>query len=313
MARRYLGYESPIAVGKVLRAQRHAEEFKAAQGRYFADQPYRLSQQLHPEGPYKVFRGWVVKWPPEELSLILGDIMQDLRAALDHLAWALSVNVPKSAESKIYFPVYECREAYERRTKGGRPDPRSGLFKVQYMSARAREIIETLQPYRRGDDRALHPLWTINELARIDRHQSLNILGMFNQGEVRIERRPKGEYDHRYVPIEQVLPLLARERAFPPPHVSGTVVGMVPFDPDPEMDVYLDASFDVAFAPDPPGYGRFVLPTVAECARYVITDVLTPLLPLVFDPMRGGVVYGVDPDAFNLEWPPLPGRQSDAP
>ncbi len=100
---------------------------------------------------------------PWRWSLIVGDFLQNLRAALDHLIWQLvQVNgeVPDRGNA---FPIFD-------KALSGR----SQVFwdrSVRGLSAAALQIIESCQPHLGGD--RPHTLRALRELSNEDKHRIL--------------------------------------------------------------------------------------------------------------------------------------------
>jgi len=95
---------------------------------------------------------------------ISGDLVHNLRSALDHLAQQLvfvgSPNLtPSTIDRQIGFPIAESVTQYE--TIKAR--------KVDGMRTEAKEAIDRLKPYKGGND----PLWRVHELDNIDKHRAL--------------------------------------------------------------------------------------------------------------------------------------------
>ena len=94
---------------------------------------------------------------------IAGDVIHNLRAALDHLAQHLAiVGCPSLSDKElrqIEFPIAETPAKYE--TDKAR--------KVKGMRREAIEEIDRLKPYKGGND----ALWRIHELDNIDKHRAL--------------------------------------------------------------------------------------------------------------------------------------------
>ncbi len=107
--------------------------------------------------------------PPDALSLIIGDALHAMRSGLDHLAYALAATytkpLPDSVRERIEFPIFGDRPmtARERSRKLGGLDPA------------AVAAIDKLQPSERGNAYAQDALWTLYDLARIDRHRLLHL------------------------------------------------------------------------------------------------------------------------------------------
>jgi len=104
---------------------------------------------------------------PQEITVILGDVIQALRTALDHLAYQLflvgtggNVGVGKH----IYFPI--ARDAAEYR--GGSPRKLVGLRQD------AIDKIGTLEPYGGGKGK---DFWILHSLNNTDKHRALVAAG----------------------------------------------------------------------------------------------------------------------------------------
>jgi hypothetical protein len=92
-----------------------------------------------------------------------GDIIQNLRSSLDHLAYQLVMVGTNDAGPKhvrrIQFPIAEDFGAYETRKAG----------QVEGMRDDAKLAIDAVKPYKDGNDN----LWRIHELNNIDKHRCL--------------------------------------------------------------------------------------------------------------------------------------------
>ena len=119
--------------------------------------------------PDAVVSEWVVKVvepPPERWSAVLGDLIHNLRSALDHIVWGLSGPNPTYPKA-VSFPVFQTRAEFNRQTGRSLAD----------VSVPARAEIEALQPYNNTDYPVdLHPLWLVRELSNVDKHRALNVV-----------------------------------------------------------------------------------------------------------------------------------------
>src|ERR1035441_6054941 len=75
---------------KLERAKRHYAELETALAIFFATTPYKISTRRNDERKLVYYLSEVTD-VPVELSLITGDVIQNLRSALDHLAYDLWV------------------------------------------------------------------------------------------------------------------------------------------------------------------------------------------------------------------------------
>jgi hypothetical protein len=95
-----------------------------------------------------------------------GDVVHNLRSALDHLAWELAkweTGLPKSPD-KCCFPIGRSFDNYKTIKQGGA---------VAGMSPEAEKAIDDLRPYKKGTE----PLWRIHHLDIVDKHRHLLIAG----------------------------------------------------------------------------------------------------------------------------------------
>jgi hypothetical protein len=149
---------------KVARAQRHYAELEEALKVFFSTNPYKIATRRNNAGRIVYYLSEVTD-VPTDLTLIAGDVIQNLRSALDHLAydlWAKESN-GHGREDKIYFPIDKDGPSYNR-NKAGR---------TQGISARSRGIIDSLRPYPGGNDN----LWRIHALNNRDKHRLLVTVG----------------------------------------------------------------------------------------------------------------------------------------
>jgi hypothetical protein len=92
-------------------------------------------------------------------------VIQNLRSALDHLAYELFMTETKGryVGKHIYFPIEKEAKTYkktsDRKTKG--------------ISNKAKRLIDSVKPYQGGND----TLWQIHELNIIDKHRLLVTVG----------------------------------------------------------------------------------------------------------------------------------------
>lgn len=164
---------------KLWRAECHLWELRSEIDGFFDLKPYRTVLYKHEAGLEHVLAVHTTQEPPISLPLIAGDCMQNMRVALDHLAWALAGIGGEEPPRNTAFPIYLARADFHQSSGKGKPTAGSGLAKTGKMPTEARAMIEEMQPYH-AEDPELHPLWTLNEYSRIDRHRTLSIMFALN-------------------------------------------------------------------------------------------------------------------------------------
>jgi hypothetical protein len=174
---------------KVDRANHHFGDLKRELAAYAGDQRYDLiPADASPKcdehrgvcWDYKLTMGHK---PSPQLAILAGDVLFNLRSALDHIAAAL---VPSNRRGKTQFPI-ESEGIWEKkgrryviRNPGGR---RRFRFYTEGMPDEAVAIIKRLQPYhgiQAGVDQ--QALYQLNRLNNADKHRNLTVFiaGLIN-------------------------------------------------------------------------------------------------------------------------------------
>lgn len=114
---------------------------------------------------------------PEEWALVVGDCLQNLRAALEHIAVEMALDhSPQHNPRRVSFPIADTEEAWSGRNGAQRH--------VAMMSPAAKAEIERMQPFKVSPGRVYkNVLWLIHELARVDRHQTVHLFVEVHAGD----------------------------------------------------------------------------------------------------------------------------------
>jgi len=156
---------------KVKRADIHINALKKSIGRLF-DPQYTIEEKPIMQGKAKLIN---VEINPslraENWGLIIGDIVTNLRASLDHITWDLAMlhiretgrKLTPKEERKIQFPLYDDSSAMA--------DERRGVRALKYVLPRAHSEIERFQPYNRRNWPKLDLLRDLELLTNTDKHR----------------------------------------------------------------------------------------------------------------------------------------------
>lgn len=186
-----------------MKARRADEHFQAldAELRKWAAKPYTVTKQLQFKKLLYVI--WIdISLTPEIIPMLLGDFVCNLRSSLDQLAWCLAHldrtrKFTDREEMQIHFPIFKVRDKTycDRRS----------LFPPAVA-----DIIDTLQPYLRGNAFRDDPLWQLNELWTLDKHRTIPVspyslnVGFAMDGWQRFVTPPTQFFNHH---LEVVFPL----------------------------------------------------------------------------------------------------------
>lgn len=149
---------------KLVRAQKHVDELRGAVRR--RGQGHEPVGHFDPERPHEIVVRVRITDPPDPYwCAILGDVIQNCRAVLDHVVTAL-VDAAGGNSDHAYFPIYVSREKFDDKAV-----PKLVKYKLPESQ---RTLIESVQPYNSTLKPATaHPAWAVQDLARLDRHRVL--------------------------------------------------------------------------------------------------------------------------------------------
>ncbi len=163
--------EVDIVGARLDRCAGHFEAFRVAWEDHLATEPHQVSVEVDDDG-----RGRIVftrhREPPAALSLILGEFLYQLRAALDNTLYAVAIidssqNPPPKA-SALEWPICADEGAWDGHRRR----------RLDALSADLQAALYAIQPFQ-----AESPSWNclriLNDMARIDRHRGVHFVTSF--------------------------------------------------------------------------------------------------------------------------------------
>lgn len=149
---------------KLRRADELRAEFDELFEGFLARHPYSILFEYDPESGWHVFRWLVTAEPPlEDLSLILSDILGNLRSTLDYLVWQLVLVGGWKPGRQTGFPV----------VKRAKDWPVQGAAALKGVSEEWASLIEAMQPFQRHDRPDHHPLAILEHVNNLTKHRFL--------------------------------------------------------------------------------------------------------------------------------------------
>lgn len=147
---------------KVERARKHTEELDLELTAFRDSNPYEVGVKPHSEPPHhSAYYLISIQDVPVVIPAIAGDVLFNLRAALDHLAVHLVQRNGQTPTRYTSFPIIDTDNPAQYNSAKAR--------KVQGMSDAAKDAIDATKPYKGGDD----TLWRLHKLNNIDKHRAL--------------------------------------------------------------------------------------------------------------------------------------------
>lgn len=153
---------------KVRGATENLQALKAEIAAFADSDPYRVSVKFEPDAGCHVMRLGVLKKPDPIMGVRVGELVHNLRSALDQIAWQFarfenSAKVCTKRRRHIYFPVCYSVEEFER----------FPLFDL--ISGAPKAIFGEFQPYQRRDSPRDHWLARLNRLWNRDKHRVVHV------------------------------------------------------------------------------------------------------------------------------------------
>ncbi len=150
------------AFDKLERAKKHISDFESARKTFQKENADTIQFKDDPKARKRIYYVSRDLYVRPEIPLIVGDAVQNLRSALDHLAHQLMcVGTGQPGPfSSVYFPIAEDADEY----KCG---PRR---RIKRMRRDAIKAIDALEPYGGGKGEVF---WHLHQLNNVDKHRML--------------------------------------------------------------------------------------------------------------------------------------------
>ena len=104
---------------------------------------------------------------PIEWSVRVGEILYNLRSALDHLIWQLVLANGQEPSRQNAYPIVNDESEWSR-----------NKYRLKGVTPRVEIIVERLQPYTGGINLPfdVSAFWTLHTICNIDKHRHLNMV-----------------------------------------------------------------------------------------------------------------------------------------
>jgi hypothetical protein len=159
---------------KLARADGHLESIKSAIESDFRRDPEDLTGEPDTNARRYVFRATHDSPDPTQLSPLIGDFVQNVRASLDYLVWELVSVAGNAGTTSNEFPIFTDPKRYVK------DSPK----KIHGVPPEAVMVFERLQPFAGANSQAWNPNWRdpdrepltlLRDLSIRDKHRSINL------------------------------------------------------------------------------------------------------------------------------------------
>jgi hypothetical protein len=146
---------------KIERAKKHISDLETLISDFLSRDFYTLGTKQKPHISHVAYYVTSVDPLPEDIPLILGDALHNLRSTLDHLFWQLVEANGGTAGTTTQFPITKTVQQYNS-AFGIRE-----ITQIRSKTPKAVDILRDVQPYRTTDD----TLWHLHRLDIEDKHR----------------------------------------------------------------------------------------------------------------------------------------------
>jgi hypothetical protein len=173
---------------KVQRANKHIREIQTILTEFANSDFYTVSIDYNPEQRTNTLCFSIDKtgFPIDDTALAIGDVLHNLRSALDHLWYNVVLRCDGRPTDWTRFPVFDAGEELVNAIN-------AALKKKQITIAVAQFVLETIKPYYAGNP----VIWGLHTLNIREKHEVLvPVLKLMKFTDVRLEDDNQGPVGH---------------------------------------------------------------------------------------------------------------------
>lgn len=146
---------------KIERSKEHLDVLYSELIKFLDTKPCRITTKEDAQNALYIMR---IHMPTidSRLAILAGDAIDNLRSALDHIAWQLALTNGGRPHNRTAFPVVDVNTTEKMRTFSN---------VTRDITAEAVNEIKALQPYLRGASYQSDLLWKLDKLCNINKHR----------------------------------------------------------------------------------------------------------------------------------------------
>jgi hypothetical protein len=138
---------------------RHMQGLKREIETFSQRRPHTVFEETDPQTKDVALKFKVTEALPYQISLLTGDAIHNMRAALDLLACCLAIKNGHHDVGKTAFPFWSSEKAFKENPVGT----------MSMLSTAAQQAIRDLKPYPEGDKQ----LWGLHEIDIVNKHRAI--------------------------------------------------------------------------------------------------------------------------------------------
>ena len=167
---------------KLRRAKVHLDALASEMKSATNQKTHSTRIELRQEGVWQVVYLTLGFSPPPEWAMMIGDAVNNMRAALDHLIWQLVLRDDNEPRDTHAFPIFTDREQFIEKVKAPpkKTEQRSPLYGI-IVDGDAWTVIEGAQPFNRPEPEMaeFELLANLRQMSNLDKHWGVLVQAPF--------------------------------------------------------------------------------------------------------------------------------------
>lgn len=255
---------------KLGRAVEHLQGLQLEFQRFNDSKPYEIRNERNFDTGQKMLVYYPLGSIPSNWVAVIGEILFNLRSALDLAVYELTVWEKGTPLKQTEFPIFDDEDAFFKLKKNGDSAHGSGLYKIRGLRQDTIDGITSIQPF---NTRKLYGgvafLSLLQEMNIIDKHRELHVC-----------RRLYSGFEARYLKdipnpdVNAVFTFYLVQGIDLDKRAVLTLFNPVAFDDEMEMDanVPIEIAFDKGSTPgfDSPQKVIYILSSIITCVENVL-------------------------------------------
>jgi len=169
---------------KILRANAHINDFVSSGQRFIHSDAVSLSAKPDGNGNIVIKADKVMDLTPH-FSILIGEAAYQLRTCLEHIAFMIVKPSTDAEKQSTQFPLYDTARKFNSNFDRRMPN----------VSGEVKNLISSIQPYQRGQEKVAEILWRLQAINNWDKHRCFALAMLSSVGttvDVRVDGKVIG-------------------------------------------------------------------------------------------------------------------------
>jgi len=142
---------------RIARAEEHLDDLEAKIDKYFGKNPYAIVRETDADEAYEILKVQFTERLPFRWRILATEIVEHLRASLDHATWACSYLKTGDPNTKfVSFPFGKTARDVDNGVRA----------RAKHLPPEIQSLLKSFKPHKGGND----ALCTLNDLCNTSKH-----------------------------------------------------------------------------------------------------------------------------------------------